>query len=886
MRLKATFAVVTALLFAALAVPARGQQIQFEPAAQIRLKTGSFAPGLGQQPALPDGFTDRAGRASGARSYYLIQFNGAVQQAWKDKVVALGVDLLDYIPDNAFKVRMSASVAAQVSQLGEIAYVGAFQPAYKVSPRIQVGTAGVYQVRIERGGNAAAAAAALNQSGVQAMGVADGTLVVAADAAGLQALAQIDDVAWIEPYALIEKHNEYGAQNIIGAATVNANGYDGSTQIAAVADTGLGGGTAATAHADIPASRIVAIQNFPGVTDVCFQTITNDGAVDVDSGHGTHVAGSVLSDGDATGRGRGGAPAARLVFQAIENYVTISTICRNQLGYQNDYYLTGLNNLSNVFQQAYNAGARVHANSWGSAAAGDYTDNSVTADTFIWNNRDMVITFSAGNEGIDANADGVVDNDSIGAPATAKNVITVGASENDRGGNFQCDTSLTYTSRDTTYQNGQTCNSMGGQNLLGTYGQRWGADYPANPIASDLTGGNAQQMAAFSSRGPTDDGRIKPDIVAPGTWILSTYSNQYQEGYSTTVNPRNSAFQSDGWGMPVSTLYKYFGGTSMSNPIAAGGAVVIRDYYQKAHALNASAALVKATLINSAVDLLDENNDGVNDNDFPIPNVHEGWGRIDLINATDGSAFFADNTAGLSTGGTVTYSFTTAGGQPFKVTVVWSDYPSTAAAATNLVNNLNVTVTGPGGVTYRGNVFSGGWSQTGGTADSVNNVENVYVQSAAAGTWTVTVNGANVPQGPQPFAIVVEGGSAAPTPTATPVPPTATPTATPIPPTATPTPTPGGTAPAAPTSLTGTVLSTTSVRINWVDNANNETGYAIERCTGQTCTNFTQIASVAANTTSFTNTGLTRNTYYRYRVRAFNSVGNSAYTNIVRLRPR
>ena len=100
---------------------------------------------------------------------------------------------------------------------------------------------------------------------------------------------------------------------------------------------------------------------------------------------------------------------------------------------------------------------------------------------------------------------------------------------------------------------------------------------------------------------------------------------------------------------------------------------------------------MKATLINSAVDLLDENNDGANDNDFPIPNAHEGWGRINLAAATDGSALYTDNTSGLSTNGTFSASYSAAGG-PLKVTLVWSDYPSTAAAAANLVNNLNLTV--------------------------------------------------------------------------------------------------------------------------------------------------------------------------------------------------
>jgi serine protease AprX len=68
--------------------------------------------------------------------------------------------------------------------------------------------------------------------------------------------------------------------------------------------------------------------------------------------------------------------------------------------------------------------------------------NSAQTDTFMWNNRDMLITFSAGNEGIDANSNGVIDNDSMGAPATAKNVLTVGASENQRSDNYPCDTGL------------------------------------------------------------------------------------------------------------------------------------------------------------------------------------------------------------------------------------------------------------------------------------------------------------------------------------------------------------------------------------------------------------------------------------------------------------
>jgi hypothetical protein len=219
--------------------------------------------------------------------------------------------------------------------------------------------------------------------------------------------------------------------------------------------------------------------------------------------------------------------------------------------------------------------------------------------------------------------------------------------------------------------------------------------------------------------------------------------------------------------MPYNNDYKYMGGTSMSNPIAAGGVTVVRDYYNKAKSLpNASAALVKATVINSAVDMADENNDGVNDNDFPIPNVHEGWGRINLAAATDGSIAYVEEGTGVSTGASQVFTVTPTGG-PLKVTLVWSDYPSTESASINLVNNLDLTVTS-GANTYRGNVFSGGWSTTGGTADNRNNVENVYLQ-APSGTYTVTVSGFNVPNGPQKFALVVDGGTvnAPPPPTNT-----------------------------------------------------------------------------------------------------------------------
>ena len=87
----------------------------------------------------------------------------------------------------------------------------------------------------------------------------------------------------------------------MGATDAVALGYDGSTQIVAVADTGLGDGTTTGAHRDIPAERIVAIHDWPTSTVAGCYRPSPDGAQDADSGHGTHVSGSVLSDGGPNG---------------------------------------------------------------------------------------------------------------------------------------------------------------------------------------------------------------------------------------------------------------------------------------------------------------------------------------------------------------------------------------------------------------------------------------------------------------------------------------------------------------------------------------------------------------------------------------------------------
>jgi Fibronectin type III domain len=102
----------------------------------------------------------------------------------------------------------------------------------------------------------------------------------------------------------------------------------------------------------------------------------------------------------------------------------------------------------------------------------------------------------------------------------------------------------------------------------------------------------------------------------------------------------------------------------------------------------------------------------------------------------------------------------------------------------------------------------------------------------------------------------------------------ATPSRTP-----TPTPTPTATAPAAPSQLTAAAAASRQIRLTWHDNSSNEQGFRIERCRGTGCTDFTEIAVVGPNTTSFLNDGLSGRATYTYRVRGFNNAGTSPYSN-------
>ena len=274
---------------------------------------------------------------------------------------------------------------------------------------------------------------------------------------------------------------------------------------------------------------------------------------------------------------------AKLFFQAIEQEID----WKNPADFQRfgRYLLAGIPlNLATLFADAYANKARIHSNSWGGGDPGVYDDQCMQLDRFVWEHKDFCVLFANGNDGTDQDGDGVINPTSVTSPATAKNCISVGASENERPP-FNLD----------------------------TYGSWWPNDYPVAPFRNDPMADNPEHMVAFSSRGPTADGRIKPDVVAPGTFILSTRS--------TMIAPNNMAWS----GFPPSRSYFYNGGTSMATPLTAGAVALLREYLRQHRQIRKpSAALLKAALIAGATRLA---RSGPDDRVFDFD---QGFGRVNL----------------------------------------------------------------------------------------------------------------------------------------------------------------------------------------------------------------------------------------------------------------
>ncbi|MCL4868882.1 MAG: S8 family serine peptidase [Anaerolineae bacterium] len=241
--------------------------------------------------------------------------------------------------------------------------------------------------------------------------------------------------------------------------------------------------------------------------------------------------------------------------------------------------------------------------------------------------------------------------------------------------------------------------------------------------------GNINDISSFSSRGPAVDGRWVPTVAAPGEQIASA-RNDLGGSCATAI-------------AGTSNLYAFCSGTSMAAPQVSGAIVLATQWWRTFNAgANPSPAMAKALVVNGAVDMGTPN----------IPNIHEGWGRVNITNIISPTVpvLYYDQTHLFTDSGQQwMLAFGVADpSQPLKVTLTWSDAPGAVGANPALVNNLNLTVIN-GSNTYLGNQFSAGWSVTGGTADNLNNLENVYVQNPQSSALiiidAVNISGDGVP---------------------------------------------------------------------------------------------------------------------------------------------
>src|SRR4051794_4120056 len=642
--------------------------------------------------------------ADAARSNYIvIQTDGPLSDDQREQLEGLGVQIHEYVPENAYLAAYAPSDLGPIRSLPFVTWADVYNEGFKIPPPLRPGPEGGAasllsaatsdspsrqprkidvilhdDVDAEQVKGEIAAAAGLDPDDIE---TSRGKVRLTVQQGQLGQLASVDAVRNIEEAPERRLFNNVARPILHADVNLNGTSFQGEGEIVAIADTGFDRGSTTDVH---PA--------FTGRVAKLYSLGRPNKANDPHS-HGTHVAGSVLGDGNSSSMGgaiQGTAPGATLVFESVLD-------SNGGLALPAD--------LHDLFEPPYlKDGARVHTNSWGDTTPGrPYNTSSREIDDMVWNHKDLAICFAAGNDGTDRNADGVVDPASIGSEAAAKNCITVGACESARP--FQP-----------------------------TYNRYWPTDFPADPVASDLQANDPDGLVAFSSRGPTKEQRIKPDVVAPGTCILSTLSRD--------------AKASTDFGKSSDPLYFFDSGTSMATPLVAGCVAVLRETLVKNGTDTPSAALLKALLINGAVEVKGQYTPS---EAGASPNNNSGWGRVDLagsviIPGDDPNAGFREGSS-LKQGEQETTEIDIPGERgvaatTLKITLVWSDPPGAA-----LQNDLDLSVIASDGSERHGNMG------TSDKFDRVNNVEQVLWEGIPAGKAQFVVAAHRITLATQPYAL-------------------------------------------------------------------------------------------------------------------------------------
>ena len=682
----------------------------------------------------------RSGIPRGQRPLLVVvQFVGPLKDDWLSRLRSTGVRIVSYMAENAQLVHAEGKARSALREYtGSAAEVrGAFvlDDADKVSP----GVADDGQVRVavqtlagEDGAGARKLAARLGEpdGASSAVGPYE-TVRVKLDASEITGLSAQTGVVAIEaqrePRLLDERQGllladgdiaaSPGAGYLVAHDALLFTGLETPATlpfVVDVTDTAIGDGTTTPLSDDLREDGAPAGTSRLAYINKLSSEASDAAARQGCDGHG-NINASIIA-GFNNGSGSTSKDAAGFRFGlGIEPRARIGGTTLFQCDGDFD---AGGKSLTEIAEQAYLAngpgydGARVANHSWGSSgAAGAYDATAQEFDSIVRDaapslqgQQQLVEVVAAGNDGPGART--------VNTPGTAKNVITVGASENERP--FGTD----------------ACGTPNGE---------------AN---------NAQDIATFSSRGPTTDGRIKPDLVAPGTHVSGL-------GWRTTGSPFDgTGICGTGTDPPASffsgTPYSASSGTSHATPAVSGLAAAARWSYQRATGDWPSAAMVKAMLVGGA-SAIGGNGSGA------APGSDQGFGLARLAGASTAGRWFDDEPVIFSQSGeSFTRTFDVVNpAQQVRVTLTWTDAPGPLVGA-SYVNNLDLEVSGSG-ISYRGNNISGGVSVAGGPADARNNVESIIVPAGQLDSLAVRVRAANiagdgVPGGgttDQDFALVV-----------------------------------------------------------------------------------------------------------------------------------
>ncbi len=675
----------------------------------------------------------------------LIQWTGPVQPGWVEELKKLGVEIIDYIPENAYLVygdwNVLSAMQKRMADKNYVRWEGTYRPQDKIQPNALAadGSNGpakrpepeLFSIQMVLNPKANAETLKKIEQMQLAAPLKEGAsgnyynIVAKLPPTQIASLAEQPDIISIGPYQTPKKRDERQCIIMTGQLTNGAPtgpGYlawlinrgftqaqfDDSGLVVDVTDSPIENGSTNVNHFALYRDGTIT-NSVSRVVYTRLEGTPNAGSVtSAQDGHGSlnaHIiAGQVNLSGfphvDSSGYlyGMGVAPFVKVggsIIFDVNNFTSP------------DY--------DNLAARAYRDGARVSGNSWGADTAGAYDADAQNYDRLVRDaqptssvvatggNQQMTFVFAAGNAGSGAST--------VGSPGTAKNVITVGAAEN-----------------------------------VHPFGGSDGSNI------SDTGANSANDIISFSSRGPCADQRKKPDIMAPGTHVTggAPQAVKTMSGTGTALAIFDGTGVSGGVGsnfFPSSgqQFYTASSGTSHSTPAVAGAAALVYQWFiNKGWATAttpASPAMIKAYLMNSSRYMT-----GVSGNDNLYSN-NQGMGMVNLDTSFDTTPRLLRDqlTSDLFTASGQTRTWTgtiSSSSKPVRVTVAWTDAPG-STTGNAYKNNLDLTVV-VNGTTYRGNVFTGANSSAGGTADVRNNVESVFLPAGTTGNVTITVAGTNI----------------------------------------------------------------------------------------------------------------------------------------------